>query len=203
MPRTWFWGTSKWAISAALLGGRVSRIAGHVLVFGLLLHRGFEQMSLCQASWDGYSVCSGLFWAERWWSVGVMAADKSASWLGLYPPVMLWKISFLFIIDRSIDFCVAQMWLGCFFFLPSFASWSAISFPLMPVCVGVHWRTIQVVRARVLLFSMSFFCIVSGPPDMKACRADSESVRKTAFLGFSSHEMIVSVAFSSARTSVL
>ena len=37
---------------------------------------------------------------------------------------------------------------------------------------------------------------------MGPCRADSESVRKTAFLGFSSHEM-VSVAFSSARTSAL
>ena len=27
IPRAWFWGTHKWAISAALLGGRVSRIA--------------------------------------------------------------------------------------------------------------------------------------------------------------------------------
>ena len=50
------------------------------------------------------------------------------------------------------------------------------------------------------MFSVSFFCAVSGSPDMKACRADSESVRKTAFLGFSSHEMMVSVTFSSART---
>ena len=32
---------------------------------------------------------------------------------------------------------------------------------------------------------MSFFCVVSGSPDMRACRAESESVRKTAFLGFS------------------
>ena len=38
---------------------------------------------------------------------------------------------------------------------------------------------------------------------MRACRADSESARKTAFLGFSFHKMIVSVAFSSARTSAL
>ena len=38
---------------------------------------------------------------------------------------------------------------------------------------------------------------------MRACRADNESVRKTAFLGFSSYEMMVSVAFSSARTSAL
>ena len=53
------------------------------------------------------------------------------------------------------------------------------------------------------MFSVSFFCVVTGSPDMRTCRADSESVRKTDFLGFSSHEMIVSVAFSSARTSAL
>ena len=73
----------------------------------------------------------------------------------------------------------------------------------MPVCAGIHRRTTQVVRARVLMFSVSFFCFVSGSPDMRAYRAESESVGKTAFLGFSSHEMMVSVAFSSARTSVL
>ena len=53
------------------------------------------------------------------------------------------------------------------------------------------------------MFSVSFFCVVSGSSDMRACRADNESVRKTAFLDFSSHEMMVSVAFSSARTSAL
>ena len=53
------------------------------------------------------------------------------------------------------------------------------------------------------MFSVRFFCVVSGSSDMRACRADNESVRKTAFLGFSSHEMMVSVAFSSARTSSL
>ena len=51
------------------------------------------------------------------------------------------------------------------------------------------------------MFSVSFFWVVSGSPDMRACRADSESVRKTPFLGFSSHQMMVSVAFGSARTS--
>ena len=53
------------------------------------------------------------------------------------------------------------------------------------------------------MFSVSFFCVVSGSPDMRACKTDSESVRKTAFLGSSSHEMMVTVAFSSARTSAL
>ena len=30
---------------------------------------------------------------------------------------------------------------------------------------------------------------------MRACRADIKSVRKTSFLGFSSHKLMVSVAF--------
>ena len=59
-PRAWFGGTHKWAISAALLGGRM-RTAGHVLVFGLPLHRGIELRSSRQSPGDGYSVCSGLF----------------------------------------------------------------------------------------------------------------------------------------------
>ena len=46
------------------------------------------------------------------------------------------------------------------------------------------------------------FSIVSGSPDMRTCRADTKSVRKT-FLRFSSHKLMVSVAFSSARTSAL
>ena len=35
------------------------------------------------------------------------------------------------------------------------------------------------------MFSVSSFgVIMPGSPDMRACRADSESVRKTAFVGF-------------------
>ena len=81
-PRVWFWGTHKWAISAALLADGVSRTVGNVLVFGPPRHRGIERRSLCQSSWDGYSVCSGLFWGERWWSVGAMAADGVRPGLG-------------------------------------------------------------------------------------------------------------------------
>ena len=44
--RAWFWGTHKRATSAALLGGRVGRTAGNVLVFGPPLHRGIELRSL-------------------------------------------------------------------------------------------------------------------------------------------------------------
>ena len=39
------------------------------------------------------------------------------------------------------------------------------------------------------MFSMSF-CVVSGSPDMRACRGHRKSVRNT-FLGFSSHKMMV------------
>ena len=80
--RAWFWGTHKWAISAALLAGGVSRTVGSVLVFGPPLHRGIVRRSLRQSSWDGYSVCSGLFWDERWWSVGVVPADGVRPGLG-------------------------------------------------------------------------------------------------------------------------
>ena len=81
-PRAWFWGTHKWAISAALLADGVSRTVGSVLVFGPPLHRGIVRRSLRQSSWDGYSVCSGLFWGERWWSVGVASADGAHPGLG-------------------------------------------------------------------------------------------------------------------------
>ena len=59
-PRAWFWGTHKWAISAALLADGVSRTVGSVLVFGPPLHRGIVRRSLRQSSWDGYSVCSDM-----------------------------------------------------------------------------------------------------------------------------------------------
>ena len=81
-PRAWFWGTHKWAISAALLTGGVSRNVGNVLVFDPLFHRSIELRSSHQSSWDGYSVCSSLSWGERWWSVGVMAADGVCPGLG-------------------------------------------------------------------------------------------------------------------------
>ena len=81
-PRAWFWGTHRWAISAVLLAGGVSRTVGNVLVFGPPLPRGIERRFVRQSSWDGYSVCSGLFWGERWWSVGVVAADGVHPGLG-------------------------------------------------------------------------------------------------------------------------
>ena len=81
-PRAWFWGTDKWAISAALLAGGVSRTVGNVQVFGPPLHRDIEWRSLRQSCWDGCSVCSCLYWGKRWWSVGVMAVDGVRPRLG-------------------------------------------------------------------------------------------------------------------------
>ena len=49
----------KWAMSAALLGGRVSRVAGNVIVFGSLFHIGIELRSLFFG--DGCLACSGVF----------------------------------------------------------------------------------------------------------------------------------------------
>ena len=105
-PRTWFWGTHKWAISAALLSGRVSRTAGYLLVFGRLLHRGIELRSLCQSSSESYSVCSSLLWGERSWQV--------------MQCVLVWVVfsslavedGFLFITNKSFGFSVGQMWWG-------------------------------------------------------------------------------------------
>ena len=142
-PRAWFWGTHKWAISAALLADGVSRTVGSVLVFGPPLHRGIVRRSLRQSSWDGYSVCSGLFWGERWWSVGVAPADGARPGLGciLYPLVLEWKMAFFLLWIRVLTSLYDRCDGGCSFSLPSFASWSAISFPRMPVCAGIHWRT--------------------------------------------------------------
>ena len=95
------------------VGGRVSRIAGHVLVFGLLLHRGFELRSL-HLGW-----LFSLQWPVLRWKMVVCWCHGSwwsASWFGLYPPVLLRKMAFLFIIDRSFDFSVAQMWWGLLLF---------------------------------------------------------------------------------------
>ena len=107
-PRAWFWGTRKFAISAVLIGGRMSRIAGNVLVFGPLLLRGIELRSIRQSSWDGYSVCSGLFWDERWWSVGIVVVMKCVlicilqSFCGRWVFVCLCVFLFVF-------FCVPQL----------------------------------------------------------------------------------------------
>ena len=57
-------------------------VVGNILVFGPPLHRGIELRSLRQSSGDGYSVSSGLFLAQSWWSVGVAAVDGVRPGLG-------------------------------------------------------------------------------------------------------------------------
>ena len=104
VPHTWMSGTNPlqtpelvlWAISAALLTGGVSRTVGNVLVFDLPLHWGIEQRSLRQSSWDGYSICSGLFWGKRWWSVGVVVSCASRYSLDRH-----FVFKYAFIINRS------------------------------------------------------------------------------------------------------
>ena len=41
------------------------------------------------------------------------------------------------------------------------------------------------------MFSVRFFCVVLGSPDMGACRAGRESVGRTAFFGFSSRDKML------------
>ena len=137
---------------------------------------GIELRSLRQCSWDGYSVCSGLFWGKRWWSVGVVAADGVCPCLGciLQSCSGRWLSSYYGF--KSFDIFVGQMSWGLLLFPSFFCELICYFISLMPVCTGIHWRTTQVVWARVLMFSVSFFCIVSGSPDMRACRVDSESV---------------------------
>ena len=78
--------------------------------------------------------------------------------------VLIWVVSsnlavedgFLFITDRSFGFSVGQMWRGLLLF-PFFCELVCYFIPLMPVCAGIQWRTPQVVWAKVLMFSVSFF----------------------------------------------
>ena len=138
-PTAWFWGTHKWAIFAALLANGVSRTVGNVLVFGPPLHRGIVRRSLRQSSWDGYSVCSGLFWGERWWSVGVMAADGVHPGFGciLQSCSGRWLSSYY---DKSFDFSVWQMWWGLLLF-PSFFCKLICHF-ISPTA-GVYWYPLK------------------------------------------------------------
>ena len=53
-----------------------------------------------------------------------------------------------------------------------------------PLNAGVCWYPLKNNTdrlARVLMSSVSFFCVPAGLPGMKVCRVDSESARKTVF----------------------
>ena len=66
--------------------------------------------------YNGYSVCSGLFWGERWWSVGAMAADGVCPGLGCILQSCV-EDDFLFIMDKSFGFSLRQMGVAPFSFL--------------------------------------------------------------------------------------
>ena len=125
----------------------MSRIAGNVLAFGPLLHRGIELRSLRQSFWDGYSVCSGLFWSERWWFVGVVAADGVRPCLFASSSLVV-EDGILFIMDSVRD---KSGGVAPFSFLLLRAD---LLFHLMSVCADIYWRTTQAVWARVLMFSV-------------------------------------------------
>ena len=55
---------------------------------------------------------------------------QSAFWFGLYPPVLLWKIAFFLLWIRVLTSLQDRCDGYCSFFLPSFGTWSAISFCL-------------------------------------------------------------------------
>ena len=137
--RAWFWGTHKWAISAALLAGGVSRIAGNVLVFGPLLHRGIKRRSLRQSSWDGIQ------------SAVACSEAKNGGLFVLWQRmecVMVWVVSsslavedgFLLIMDKSFGFSIRQMWWGLLLF-PSFLC-ELICYFISPNA-GVCWYSLK------------------------------------------------------------
>ena len=102
-PRGWFWGTQKCAISAALLGGRVSRTLSNVLVFGPPLHRGIELRSarqplrwLFSLQWPVLRRKMVVCWCRGSWG--------GVSWFGLYPPVLQWKMAFFLLQIRVSTF---------------------------------------------------------------------------------------------------
>ena len=103
-PRGWFWGTHLWAISAALLEGSVSRIAKMCWCLVRFATGTLSWDLHANSFWDGYSVCNGQFWGERWWSVCIVAADEvrpglrcilqscCGRWLSFYYGCKLWLL---------------------------------------------------------------------------------------------------------------
>ena len=84
----------------------MSRIAGHVLVFGPLLHRGTgaEVFTPILLRWL-FSLQRPVLRRKMGWSAGVVEADGSASGFGFYPPVLLWEMAFFILWTR--------VWLLC------------------------------------------------------------------------------------------
>ena len=107
-------------------------------------------------------------------------------------------------VEDGFLFIKGQMWWGLLLF-PSFVCKLICCF--ISPNAGVCWYPQKKNTGRLGegpdVLHEFFFSFLSRSTDTIACRANSESVRKTAFLGFFSHKLLVSVAFSSARTSAM
>ena len=124
--------------------------------------------------------------------------------------VLVWVVSsslaagdgFHFIVDKSFDFSVGQMWWVLLLFASFFCELICY---FISHNADVCWYPLKNNIGR-LSEGVDVFCELL----LRCVRfirheglQSWQSVRKTAFLSFSSHEMMVSVAFSSARTSAL
>ena len=74
---------------------------------------------------------------------------------------------------------------GCGSLLPSFARLSAFSFPLMPQWAGIHCTIVVAVLASWFKVCLSLSVTSSVGVDCRVCSAESESDRKTIFVGIS------------------
>ena len=137
-PRAWFWGTLKWAISAALLADGVSRTVGNVLVFGPPLHFYVNPLEMvlqsavaCSETKDGgLLVLWQLMECVLVWVVSSSLAVED---------------SFLLITDKSFDFSVGQMWwdlllFPSFFRLPPVQETPVLATAASSLWLG-HWWT--------------------------------------------------------------
>ena len=92
----------------------------------------------------------------------IVVCSWRRSFCGLYPPIEAMKVDFCLLRIRVLSSLCDRCEEGWSFFLPSFANWSAISLPAVPVWAGIHCRTTFVDLANSLMLSISLFCESSG-----------------------------------------
>ena len=165
-PRAWFWGTHRWAISAALLADGVSRteqilcrppelgFEGHtdgpyLLPWLVVEWAGLQVMFCCLVHLSTRALSRGLYANPLDMAIQSAVACSGTKDGGLLVSrqlmecVLVWVVSSslaveddcLFIMDKSFDFSVGQMWWGLLLF-PSF-SCKLICYFINPG-VGVH-----------------------------------------------------------------
>ena len=96
--------------------------------------QGHWERSLRQSFWDGYLRLQWLVLRQKMMVCWCRGNWWSASWFGLYPPVLLWKMAFFLLWIRVLTSLKDRCDWSCSFSLPSFASWPAISLP-SEVCI--------------------------------------------------------------------